>query len=342
MADDGQLGPAQYFGDGPSPLIYDTDAVTWTFRTGKDSGRFTSHGAQAVYTYMVIRTADRTLGVAGIASGAKKPLSEMERGLMRSVLSECALTLERDFFDRKRQETAVQMRNEKLRADLLRSISHDLRTPLTSISGNASLLSGQNDLLTEEQKQCLIASIGEDAQWLLSTVENLLAVTRMENERVSLRLQPEMIADMIHEAVMHTSRYVHKHTIRCEQEDDMLMAQMDARLITQVLVNLIDNAAKYTQSDSEILIRARSQDGRVLLSVADNGPGIPDDQKAAVFEMFYTTSTGSIDGRRGLGLGLALCKAIINAHGGELNVTDNTPHGAVFTFTLTEETILLP
>ena len=122
----------------------------------------------------------------------------------------------------------------------------------------------------------------------------------------------------------------------------MLMARMDARLILQVLFNLIDNAAKHTPAGSTITVRAARTDGRIAISVIDDGPGVPDAHKSEGFEMFYTTSAGSIDGRRGLGLGLALCKAIVSAHGGEITLTDQTPHGAVFTFTLTEERIDLP
>ena len=109
---------------------------------------------------------------------------------------------------------------------------------------------------------------------------------------------------------------------------------MDARLIVQVLINLLDNAIKYTPSDSKITITAKKSKNMVCISVADNGNGIPDEQKSRVFDMFYTGANKIADSRRSIGLGLSLCKCIINAHGGEITVTDNIPHGAIFTFTL--------
>ena len=342
MAQDGALQPPQCFGDAPLPDETDRTAAQWSFAHAQDSGMHTDHSPACRYFYMPLRTADRTLGTAGIALSDKKPLNEMEKGLMRSLLNECALTLERDFYARQRQEAAVQMRNEKLRADLLRSISHDLRTPLTSISGAASLLSERAEHLSEEQRRKLACDIGQDAQWLLGTVENLLSVTRIEDGRMNLKLQPEMVSDVLNEALTHAQRYLPTHSLHCELEDDMLMARMDVRLILQVLFNLIDNAAKHTPAGSEITVCAVRRDGRIVVSVIDNGPGVPDAHKDEVFEMFYTTSAGSIDGRRGLGLGLALCKAIVTAHGGEITVTDHLPHGADFTFTLTEERIDLP
>ena len=342
MADNGTLQAPRCFGAVPEPGDDDRTAAQWTFTHALDSGKYTEHYPASGCCYMPIRTADHIFGVAGIALSDKKPLSDIEKGLMRSLLNECALTLERDFYARQRQEAAVQMRNEKLRADLLRSISHDLRTPLTAISGNASLLSERTQDLSEAQRRQLAHDIGQDAQWLLGTVENLLAVTRIEDGRMNLKLQPEMVSDVLSEALANAQRYLSSHTLHCELEDDMLMARMDARLILQVLFNLIDNAAKHTPAGSTITVRAARTDGRIAISVIDDGPGVPDAHKSEVFEMFYTTSAGSIDGRRGLGLGLALCKAIVSAHGGEITLTDQTPHGAVFTFTLTEERIDLP
>ena len=118
------------------------------------------------------------------------------------------------------------------------------------------------------------------------------------------------------------------------QSDDLILAKMDARLIVQVLINLLDNAIKYTSSNSQIKIITEQDEKMVRISVADNGNGISDEQKERVFDMFYTGTNKIADCRRSIGLGLSLCKAIINAHGGEISISDNKPHGAVFTFTL--------
>lgn len=339
VANGTELGPVRRFGAYAEGTALDQIAAQWTFRNGENSGARTARFARADFLYICIRTEAHVWGVLGIFAG-ERPLTALEDQLMQSVLSECTLALERGFYNQKRQEAALQIRNEKLRADLLRSISHDLRTPLTSISGSAGLLADQGDSLSPEQRHKLYADIHSDSLWLLSTVENLLSVTRMEEGRMALHLKPELLSEVVGGAMQRLEKYGSTHHLRVEQEDDLLMARIDARLILQVLTNLIDNAVKYTPPGSEIAVRTLRRDGMVVVEVADTGPGIPDADKEKVFEMFYT-SAGS-DARRGMGLGLALCKSIVNAHGGTISVSDNVPHGAVFAFTLQEERIDLP
>lgn len=339
VANGTELGPVRRFGAYAEGTALDQVAAQWTFRNGENSGARTARFARADFLYICIRTEAHVWGVLGIFAG-ERPLTALEDQLMQSVLSECTLALERGFYNQKRQEAALQIRNEKLRADLLRSISHDLRTPLTSISGSAGLLADQGDSLSPEQRHKLYADIHSDSLWLLSTVENLLSVTRMEEGRMALHLKPELLSEVVGGAMQRLEKYGSTHHLRVEQEDDLLMARIDARLILQVLTNLIDNAVKYTPPGSEIAVRTLRRDGMVVVEVADTGPGIPDADKEKVFEMFYT-SAGS-DARRGMGLGLALCKSIVNAHGGTISVSDNVPHGAVFAFTLQEERIDLP
>ncbi len=339
VANGTELGPVRRFGAYAEGTALDQIAAQWTFRNGENSGARTARFARADFLYICIRTEAHVWGVLGIFAG-ERPLTALENQLMQSVLSECTLALERGFYNQKRQEAALQIRNEKLRADLLRSISHDLRTPLTSISGSAGLLADQGDSLSPEQRHKLYADIHSDSLWLLSTVENLLSVTRMEEGRMALHLKPELLSEVVGGAMQRLEKYGSTHHLRVEQEDDLLMARIDARLILQVLTNLIDNAVKYTPPGSEIAVRTLRRDGMVVVEVADTGPGIPDADKEKVFEMFYT-SAGS-DARRGMGLGLALCKSIVNAHGGTISVSDNVPHGAVFAFTLQEERIDLP
>lgn len=339
VANGTELGPVRRFGAYAEGTALDQIAAQWTFRNGENSGARTARFARADFLYICIRTETHVWGVLEIFAG-ERPLTALENQLMQSVLSECTLALERGFYNQKRQEAALQIRNEKLRADLLRSISHDLRTPLTSISGSAGLLADQGDSLSPEQRHKLYADIHSDSLWLLSTVENLLSVTRMEEGRMALHLKPELLSEVVGGAMQRLEKYGSTHHLRVEQEDDLLMARIDARLILQVLTNLIDNAVKYTPPGSEIAVRTLRRDGMVVVEVADTGPGIPDADKEKVFEMFYT-SAGS-DARRGMGLGLALCKSIVNAHGGTISVSDNVPHGAVFAFTLQEERIDLP
>ena len=170
--------------------------------------------------------------------------------------------------------------------------------------------------------------------WLIKLVENILSVTRIEENRMNFNMSAELISEVIDEALRHINRKSTEHNIIVEYDNDLLLAYMDSRLIVQIIINIIDNAIKYTPCGSTIKLTVSKKNDMIYTRIADNGPGIPDKLKSNVFEMFFTGDNKIADNRRSLGLGLALCKSIINAHGGELTLTDNTPHGAVFTFTL--------
>lgn len=244
-------------------------------------------------------------------------------------------------YARESAQAAMQIEKEQLRADLLRSISHDLRTPLTSISGNASnLLSNENEFSQETRMQ-IYGDIYDDSMWLIKLVENLLSVTRIEDGRMALRMSAELMDEVIAEAMRHTDRNRDGRKIEVSSDEEFILGKMDARLIVQVVINLVDNAVKYTPEGAQIRIHTGKKDGMVVVSVSDTGPGIPDEQKSKVFDMFYTETNRAADGRRSLGLGLGLCRSIIRAHGGEIWVSDNKPQGAVFTFTLPAEEVTL-
>ena len=235
---------------------------------------------------------------------------------------------------KKAAEAEVLAQKEQLRANLLRSISHDLRTPLTSISGNASNLLSNSSSFDESTKKQIYSDIYDDAMWLINLVENLLSVSRMEDGKMILHIQTELMDEIITEALHHIDKRGSLHCIKVLHEEDMLLAKMDGRLIVQVIINLVDNAIKYTPQGTDISIIVKKAQEKIVVEVMDTGEGIPDEEKKRVFEMFYTGGTTVADSRRSIGLGLFLCKSIIEAHGGEMKLYDNIPHGSVFRFTL--------
>ena len=174
---------------------------------------------------------------------------------------------------------------------------------------------------------------------LVNLTENLLSITRIENGTMRLQMEAQLLDEVFQEALSHLDRQAAEHRIAVELPDDLLMARIDVRLIVQVIINIVNNAVKYTPAGSHILLRAEKQGTMVAVSIADDGPGIPEEAKAHLFDMFYTASQGKSDNRRGLGLGLSLCRSIVSAHGGVVTVSDNHPHGAVFTFTLPLEEV---
>ena len=165
-------------------------------------------------------------------------------------------------------------------------------------------------------------------------MENLLTITRTENGAMKLNLQTELVADTVEEALRHIDRDAARRHIAADLPEEMLLARMDAGLIVQVLVNLLNNAVKYTPEGARITVGIRRKDGMALIWVADDGQGVPPGDESRVFDMFYTGVKRSPDSRRGIGLGLALCKSIVQAHGGEIGVENVRPHGAKFWFTL--------
>ena len=165
-------------------------------------------------------------------------------------------------------------------------------------------------------------------------MENLLSVSRIENGTIRLKMEPELLEEVFQEALTHLDRKAKEHTITVELPDDMLMAKMDARLIVQVVINIVNNAIKYTPPGSHVQVSARKRGESVEVRIADDGPGISDEAKAKLFDMFYTANNARGDGRRGLGLGLSLCRSIVQAHGGAIAVEDNYPNGSIFSFTL--------
>lgn len=320
-----------------SPQRYTTakerEVAQWVLSNNKRAGAGTETLPDARCTYLSIRTGERVYGVVGIAA-SDKPLDSFESSILLSVLGECALALENQKNVEEKEAAAVLAKNEQLRANLLRSISHDLRTPLTSISGNASNLLSNGPLFDAKTKEQMYADIYDDAMWLINLVENLLSVSRLEQGRMNLRLTTELIDEVVAEALRHINRKRAEYHFHVQSSDDYLLAQMDAKLIVQVLINILDNAMKYTPPGSDIEIGWKQEGMFIYISVADNGPGIPDQAKPHIFDMFYSASNQIADSRRSMGLGLALCKSIVNAHGGEIVVSDHKPHGSIFTFSV--------
>lgn len=312
---------------------HEKEAAAWAFRNNKHAGATTDTLSGARCLYLAIRVNRQVYGVVGIAMDGI-PLDPFENSVVLSILGECALALESIRNAREKEEAAVLAKNEQLRANLLRAISHDLRTPLTSISGSAGNLLANYEKMDETDRVRAFTDIYDDAQWLINLVENLLAITRIEGGQVHLSQSVELMDEVVVEALRHIDRHSGEHTIRTNASDDLILAKIDAKLIVQVLINLVDNAIKYTPAGSVIEIHTEKQGQRVKVTVSDNGPGIPDEQKPHIFDMFYSGANRAADSRRSLGLGLALCRSIVAAHGGVISVSDNRPCGTVFTFTL--------
>ncbi len=304
----------------------------WVCENRQRAGASTHHFPNAKCLYLAIRSGNSVYGVIGIPL-QKETLDSFEYSILLSVINECALAMENAQNAVEKEKIAVLAKNEQLRADLLRAISHDLRTPLCSISGNADMLLSNSDRLDEATKHQIYTDIYDDSEWLIGVVENLLSITRLNDGRLKFKFTDQLLDEVIAEALRHISRKHDDYKIVTDCEE-LVLARMDVRLIMQVLINLVDNAIKYTPPGSVILIRGRKTDRGAQISVEDNGPGIPEEMKPHVFEMFYTGKKAIADSHRSMGLGLALCRSIVEAHNGTLMLMEHEPHGCNFTFTL--------
>lgn len=307
--------------------------ASWVVTNNKHAGASTKYLSGAKYLYLAIRVDNKVYGVVGIYLDRDR-LDSFENNILLAILGEIAFALENEKNISEKNRADLKAKNEQLRADLLRSISHDLRTPLTSISGNANILISNENQISQEDKQRLYMNIYDDSLWLINLVENLLSVTRIENGTMKLNIEPQVMEDVIYEALEHVSRKKSEHNLIVQIDDDLLMADMDVRLVVQVIINIVDNAIKYTPKNSHITIHALKKENDVYVEISDDGLGIPDEKKDKIFDKFYSANDKIVDSKKSLGLGLALCKSIIDAHKGIIGVSDNQPHGALFYFTL--------
>lgn len=343
--ENGELGEPQTFsvsGEGISEeYISPNEKATavWTFRNNKRSGATTNTLSASKCLYLAVRINSSVYGVFGIVISGE-PLDSFENSVVLSIIGELALALENLRNIKEKEDAAVLAKNEQLRANLLRSISHDLRTPLTSISGNAGILVSNSGNLSPEKKTAIYKSIYDDSLWLINLVENLLSVTRIEDGSMKIRRRSELMEEVVNEAVSRI-RSQSGRNINVEQQDEFIMVKIDARLIVQVIINILDNAVKYSPDNTDISVRIFRQGENVFTEIADQGHGISDKDKPKIFDMFYTAETNIADSRRSMGLGLALCKSIITAHDGEITVRDNKPCGTVFSFTLPAEEVTI-
>ena len=334
---DGQLSEPRFFptscGKDVTFTQEELEAAAWTLHHNHAAGATTDTLSDVRYLYLALRVDQRVYGVVGIEAHSS-PLDPSEHSILLSILGECALALENKKNAREKEAAAVLAESEQLRANLLRAISHDLRTPLTSISGNASNLLSNSAHFDEATRQQIYTDIYEDSMWLINLVENLLSATRIEEGRMTLHTSTELLEDIVEEALSHSRRKAHHHHISSVCQDELLLVRADARLIVQVLVNIVDNALKYTPPGSSICVATCKQGDMAQIEIADDGPGIPPEDREKIFDKFYCGSNTIADNRRSIGLGLYLCRAIVEAHGGTISVSDNHPRGTVFRFTL--------
>ena len=280
---------------------------------------------------------NRLLAVIMIDRKVSEEELSSNKKLIHSMIENISFALERIEITIERVRDRQRMERERDRANLLRAISHDLRTPLSGIMGSAEMLMDMTEKGDNRQK--LLKGIYQDADWLKSLVENILSLTRLQDGKIVIQKEMEAIEEVIGCAVAHVERSFPEREIQVEIPEEFRLVPMDAKLIEQVITNLLDNAVKHTRPQEAITVSASYTEDELLVSVRDEGEGIAEADVSNLFKIFYTSKTRSVDVKRGIGLGLTICETVVNAHGGTIigrNRTDRKGAEFIFTLPLTE------
>jgi two-component system sensor histidine kinase KdpD len=308
----------------------------WVAEHDQIAGAGTDTLPNATALFVPLIGSQRTVGALGIKpADAQRFLDPEQRRLLEACASLIALSIERDQSILEAHEAQLQVQAEQLRNSLLSSVSHDLRTPLAAIAGASSSLLENPPSENAATRQELLQSIVEESRRLARLVDNLLDMTRLESGAVTLNKQWHVLEELVGSARSRLRRELERHVVRVAIPADLPLLFLDGLLIEQVLLNLLENAARYTPTGSQIDFTVRKQGKVVDVRIADNGPGLPSGSEARVFEKFFRgKATATADGRRGAGLGLAICKAIVQAHGGQISAGNRTGGGAEFVIAL--------
>ena len=310
----------------------DIGASQWVFEHGQMAGPGTGTLPGATALFLPLTASRGTLGVLGIRPTEPHTLEAPEQlHLLEAFADQAALAFERAQLAEEAQQAHVKAETEQLRSSLLSSVSHDLRTPLASITGTLSSVLEDEEQLDRTTRRGLLQSVYDEVERLNRLVNNLLEMMRLESGAVTVKKEWHLLEEVVGTALAYMEKRLQGRQVAVDLPAGLPLVQLDAMMIEQVLVNLIENAVKYTPPGSPIEISAAQQNGVVRVEVADRGPGVAAGAEQRVFEKFYRGHDATI---RGVGLGLAICRAIITAHGGKIWAWNRPEGGAVFRFTL--------
>jgi two-component system sensor histidine kinase KdpD len=324
------------------PLAHDQrerGTAQWVYDHGQMAGMHTETLPSAAAIYLPLVATRGSVGVLGVQPADERRLLDPEQvHLLETFANQTAVAIERAHLAEEAQAATVQVETERLRNALLSSVSHDLRTPLASISGAASTLVDTGDQLDVAIRRELAQTIADEGERLNRLLTNLLEMTRLEAGAVQVRKEWQPLEEVVGSALARLDRALDARQVSVAMPADLALVPLDSVLIEQVLVNLLDNALKYTPPGGPLAIAAAQEDAAVVVRVADRGPGLPEQALTSVFDKFYRiraasdpagpVSAGSV------GLGLAICRGIVEAHGGRIWAENRPGGGAVFAFTL--------
>ncbi len=307
-------------------------AAQRAYESGAPAGMGTSHCAEAESLIVPLQTPAHKLGIVIVTPEQGGTIRPATLRTVTALADQAAITLDQAMWAERHRQAQLEIEAERLRIALLSSLSHDLRTPLGSIEGAASSLLHDSDALSGEVKRDLVETIIEESRRMSRLVANLLDMVRVETGGLTVQKEWQPLEEPLGVALLRLEERLKLHPVEVQLPEDLPMVPMDELLIEQVLINLLENAAKHTPPATPVTISAWTDDAAVVVEVADRGPGIPPGAEEIVFQKFYRAQ--GADQSSGAGLGLAICRGIIAAHGGKIWVEPRTSGGAAFRFTL--------
>jgi two-component system sensor histidine kinase KdpD len=314
----------------------DRGAAQWSLDSGRAAGRGADTLPGARRLFLPLRTSRGVIGVVGLGRGQRPDiiLTPDERRLLDALMDQAAVAIERVRFGAEMDAARVAAEAERLRSAVLTSLSHDLRTPLTSILGAANSLREYGELFDAKSRAELVRTIEDEAGRMSRFVANLLDMTRLEFGAIDVKREPADIAEIIGSALARMKMLLSGFHVAFDIEKDLPLVDLDVLLMEQVMINLLDNAGKYASPGSTITIRAAREGPRIRIQVIDEGPGIPEDRLTRIFEKFHRVRNGDHQ-RAGTGLGLAIARGFVEAIGGQIRAANRPDrHGAIFTVEL--------
>jgi two-component system sensor histidine kinase KdpD len=323
---DGERLKVAAAGTGVVPGEKELAVADWAFRNRRPAGRGTETLGSAEFLHLPLQASGGVQGILGVKlekeAGYRIP---QIRRLIDAFAGQTAMAMERIMLSRKAEEAQLLEARENLERALLNSISHDLRTPLVSIIGALDILREEGHELAEGSRRQILDTASEEAGRLNRFMGNLLDITRLEAGAVRLKEEPWDIQDLIGCAIAAIEQRLGSRKVVVRLQPELPFVSMDMALMTQVLVNLFDNALKYSTLDSDIEFSAGVEGSLLVLEVADHGPGVPEEDLKRIFEKFYRIQVP--EGVRGTGLGLSICKGIAEAHGGGIRAENRLGGG---------------
>ncbi|MCF7931117.1 MAG: DUF4118 domain-containing protein [Acholeplasmataceae bacterium] len=297
---------------------------------GRDQNKFTD------LPYVIFPFASKK-DVSGvlIVNTTTNTLKKQEKEFIQTALLHMLTALEREKISEEQENIRIEMEKERIKSILLRSISHDLRTPLTTLQTGSSFLYDSYEQIDDKTKKNLLLDINNETSRLAEFVENVLSMTKLQANQLILHPTYELIEDIFNDLQQRVINRLNNHELIFQEQNQLDSVYADIPLLMQVLTNLIDNAIHHTKEDSRIVVSYIKTEKDVTFVIADNGGGISKVHMKHIFEDYVVSSDFKKgDKLRGIGLGLSICKAIVEAHGGQIHVKNNDEHGATFTFSI--------